>query len=319
MVKPLRFSVAGFECRRRRGEERTWGPKKGVQRGDFGGKAKGKEGQRSPTLHFTFSVSQRGWWWTRLASTGSFGQGQPSLCQATPAYPSAPPAASLLYSESWAGALIFVAGSGPGNEDPPDFAQWNVTLCRSVPGSCPPVLDSSSSFQPAKSYFFPKPIGSISPSLRKFFQLFTFPLTFWRMQWFSLAKGLHSSGFLGSPMVGLSVSKCKSVFDPVPAPWGQRLGFFTASLQRFSSTMHQSRVSFYHLPRECSIFPNKVALKNKAHRSIENENWSSLLLSQFFYYWCPLLSLMPLLPEASLYKHKLTPSHRHISLLLLFF
>lgn len=61
MVKPLRFSVAGFECRGRQGEERTWGPKKGVQRGDSGGKAKGKEGQRSPTLHFTFSVSQRGW------------------------------------------------------------------------------------------------------------------------------------------------------------------------------------------------------------------------------------------------------------------
>lgn len=55
MVKPLRFAVAGFECRRRRGEERTWAPKKGVQRGDFGGKAKGKEGQRSPTLHFTLA------------------------------------------------------------------------------------------------------------------------------------------------------------------------------------------------------------------------------------------------------------------------
>lgn len=73
MVKPLRFSVAGFACRRRQGEERTWGPKKGVQRGDFEGK--GKEGQRSPTLHFTFSVRQRGWWWTRLASMGSFGRG----------------------------------------------------------------------------------------------------------------------------------------------------------------------------------------------------------------------------------------------------
>lgn len=185
----------------------------------------------------------------------------------------------------------------------------------SVPLSWTPLLPFNQQ-NPTSS---PKPIGSTSPSLRNFFQLFTFPLAFWRMQWFSLAMGLHSSGFLGSPVVGLSVSKCKSVFDPVPAPWGQRLGFFTASLQHFSSTIHQSRVSFYHLPRKCSVFPNKVALNNKAHRSIENENWSSLLLSQFFYYWHPLLSLMPLFPEASLYKHKLTPIHKHISLLFIFF
>lgn len=61
MVKPLRFAVAGFECRRRQGEERTWGTQERSTERRFWreGQGKGRSEKSHPPLYL--SVSQRGW------------------------------------------------------------------------------------------------------------------------------------------------------------------------------------------------------------------------------------------------------------------
>lgn len=188
------FQWQGFECRGGEGARAPRAQERSVGR-KFWRWCKQAAGEAPPlsltcsqwALSMTLapSVAQRGWCWAKLSLHGFLCRGSLFSAQ-SPCLHVPLPGSSPALQCGWLSSGI-CSWSLDQRMSSLGFAQWNTTVFSQCPAHVLPPWTPFSSFSTSKILRLSQVLLRASPLLRNSLQLFTFPLSFCRRKWFSLA------------------------------------------------------------------------------------------------------------------------------------